>query len=552
MIKPVFIMLILTTNLVLAQSHSTFQTSLGCHDNVSDGFWEDIRNATFRIYFRGATGRGYCTGTLINRDVSDSNLDFYFITARHCVKDIDFNAIHQLSFNYQSPSTNNLATADLNRSTTNSDANGTTQSHSVVGFPDLNGVQYLHQSKIDLIAWYFWGDFALCRIQTPVPPHFNVFFAGWNGAPLLVGQNGDGNCSANLYSATHHPSGDIKKFSRTSAFYNLTTPISVGCVWVTNIVQVLFGWIWQNQTSITQICNYVDNPWYIVPTWCDGTVESGSSGSGLFANNLQYFATLSGGVFQCSTVDVSTYGKFKNVYTASAVRSVLNPSGKLSLDFVGMPGRRITCFQNLVLPGASGVSGEYFPSNQYQSDQTIHLQAVDNITTNGDIHIYNGARYEFSAPNIELDPNFEFVVENGAEFIERSDGCYLNALSSKEKRLESFEETIKTKIRELDLPYRKAFDVEKFKRSHLKTDAASGIYPNPSEGIFKIKSSINDPIVEVQIFDVTGKLHYSGVLTQSELKDALDVKGLNLLNGLYFVTVKGQLIQERFKLVLNK
>jgi len=26
----------------------------------------------------------------------------------------------------------------------------------------------------------FWGDFAMFEILTPVPPHFNIAYAGWN------------------------------------------------------------------------------------------------------------------------------------------------------------------------------------------------------------------------------------------------------------------------------------------------------------------------------------------------------------------------------------
>ncbi len=137
----IVLFLLFTVNL-FSQS---WLTSLSCNVNVNDPFLEnqsrtDIIRATFKINVEGE-----CTGTLINRNTNDADVGFYFIIARHCLFDgsgntIDFNATHELIFNYQSPNENTLLTPESNRGIIME------QSDDVQFF---NGYEYFHESKLD-------------------------------------------------------------------------------------------------------------------------------------------------------------------------------------------------------------------------------------------------------------------------------------------------------------------------------------------------------------------------------------------------------------------
>jgi hypothetical protein len=271
-----------------------------------------------------------------------------------------------------------------------------------------NKYEYAHISKLRLVDSETWGDFALCEILTPLPPHFNVSYAGWNSSLNFSGGiDIMSPCGTPLdYYGIHHPRGDIKKLSTTNDFIKGETPIASGCYVITTVVDVLFGWIWGNSVSTQVICNYVDNPWLTVANWCEGGIENGSSGSGFFDRSGNIIGVLSGGIFECSGfAGITTYGKFRNNYFRSAVKNTLNPSNELLVDLFGLPSRKITCYNSLTLPGVEGVSKHYFPASHYQSDNTIVLQALHELTIADSILVHPGADYRFYAGdviNVEL------------------------------------------------------------------------------------------------------------------------------------------------------
>lgn len=374
------ISIILFHSLLFSQD---FGTSQSCHVN-NQNYWIDLKKANIEATFK-LNIEGNCSATLINRNVPASELGNYFITARHCVKDVDFSKDHYLYFNYQSPTANSDETFLSNRGIISYPQNidntilEQIQSYSL----NENNYEYAHISKLRLVDSEFWGDFALCEILTPLPPHFNVSYAGWNSSLNFSGGiDIMGLCGTPVdYYGVHHPSGDIKKLSTTNHFIKGETPIATGCYVVTTVIDVLFGWIWGNSVSTSLVCNFVDNPWLIVPHWCSGGIENGSSGSGFFNMSGKLTGILSGGIFECSSfAAITTYGKFRNNYFRTTVKNTLNPSNELLVDLVGLPARKITCYHDLTLPGVPGVSNQYFPANHYQADNIITLQALNDIT----------------------------------------------------------------------------------------------------------------------------------------------------------------------------
>jgi hypothetical protein len=100
-------------------------------------------DATFRVIGNG----GACTGTLVNRNVSDAQIGYYFITANHCFGNLEAiggdnpNGIFQFAFNYQSPDGDTWNTHLSNRNTITSYP---MQSLSIAD----NKVNYYHYSKV--------------------------------------------------------------------------------------------------------------------------------------------------------------------------------------------------------------------------------------------------------------------------------------------------------------------------------------------------------------------------------------------------------------------
>jgi hypothetical protein len=73
---------------VLRVQGQNFGAGHPCNVNVnqSQGFRDIVKRATFKITFVGPAA-GNCTGTLVNRDINQNELGFYFIIARHCLID---------------------------------------------------------------------------------------------------------------------------------------------------------------------------------------------------------------------------------------------------------------------------------------------------------------------------------------------------------------------------------------------------------------------------------------------------------------------------------
>lgn len=86
-----------------AQSFGDSETcNVNAQDNGSDyarQYRTAPREATFKYtYTDKGDAQWNCTGTLINRHTNDADVGFYFLTARHCSHDIDYNVEHDTEF----------------------------------------------------------------------------------------------------------------------------------------------------------------------------------------------------------------------------------------------------------------------------------------------------------------------------------------------------------------------------------------------------------------------------------------------------------------------
>jgi len=281
--------------LSIKSSAQSWDESADCHINAQDNgadyarvYRTPPREATVKIRFSDG---GTCTGTLMNRKTGNGNLGFYMLTAKHCTDGVDFNDMHTLYFNYQSPDGNSNNTAITNRGIED-EQSGADPTNPLIFEND--GYEYRHRTQLRLVEDFSWGDFALVEILTPVPPHFNISFAGWNPSLFHNGiQVGTPMDFFEPYIGIHHPRGDIKKLSTAPYIHWNENPIATDCYTITVIIDVLFGWIWGHEISTQVICNWMDNPWFTVLGWQHGTTEPGSSGSGMFNRNNKQIGVLS-------------------------------------------------------------------------------------------------------------------------------------------------------------------------------------------------------------------------------------------------------------------
>jgi hypothetical protein len=495
-------------------------------------FRDDLKRAVFRLYLTEANGVGaYCTGTMINRNTDLGHLGQYFVTAWHCFKSgttcggsvFDFaNQYVTLTFNYQS----------------------TIDEGGLVFSPNQTGSVYSITRKVRLVDHVEcgYGDFAICEILgDPIPPYYNVYYAGWNPNGLFVGSAGSD------YAVIHQPMGDIKSMAVANTVVNngAVNPVSLGCRVVTKLIDAIFGWIWGHRWSTEVVCGYLDVPFagtqVTVPAYVHGLVEEGSSGSALLSPSNRMIGDLSAVVnTSCTGTNTTFYGKLANSYYRQSIKNTLNPSNSWQVDQGGIGGRDMTCYPQVNLDPGSG-SFILYPAGLYQAYNHIDIVSQTTFTTasNKSVIVKANSSFTFQAgQSITFNPGFQ--VENGAEFnaVISPSPCSLNTTA--------YEAQPQARTpRQLDGmagPVYKKFDISKY----LKDSAASAasnftrfiVYPNPSGGAVNIDLFLKtmEPQVALVLYDLNGKPVYSRKFTNLYyLKQPLDLPQLPA--GMYNLVV---------------
>ncbi len=226
--------------------------------------WEDQAKGVAMIV---VNGNGACTGSLVNNTNNDGTA--YFLTANHCFSGSAANWAFRFNWNSPNPvcATNNPST---NGPTNMQTSNGAT-----------------------LRARNAGTDVCLVEINNAPSNAWGIYFNGWDRS---------GTAPTNT-TAIHHPSGDVKKITRSNSAATQSTYGSAQC--------------WR------------------VGTWNLGTTEPGSSGSPLFDQNKRIIGQLYGGSAACSGINPNNqpdyYGRFDISWDGSSssnrLRDWLDPSG---------------------------------------------------------------------------------------------------------------------------------------------------------------------------------------------------------------------------------
>ena len=442
------------------EGRGQFNNDQDCSPGVHDSRFtalEAQKRAVFKYWVVTGAEVKQCTGCLLNQQINGKPRQL-FLTARHCIyggqngegtlRSLDD---FRFFFNFQSPNGDNNTIPGQFPFTQGN--RGDNEENVRYGF--RSSVNLLYVSTVirignDVIPGI---DMALLEINQPIPPHFNVHYAGWKPT-ALVGVGGALNAPMRMF---HHPAGDAKKYAETLYIGKTDNVVASYCHTITKVFDAiirLFG-----GKSVTEVvCDFVDVPQYEIPTFTRGGVRGGTSGSPLFTSLGGVFGVLSANLSPGSSCvkNTASAGKFRNAYSTRNMREALNPNYDKSPNLFGIDGRDIGCYPDNPLR----LSGDYYPASQYQPNGLITISAqndieagrVDSDGRNGitgyvdytganntavrfaatqqtpfgveerRLRVYNGADFEFRAGGVIrlLDG---FSVDRGASFTARIQTC---------------------------------------------------------------------------------------------------------------------------------
>lgn len=321
------------------------------------------------------------------------------------------------------------------------------------------------------------------------------------------------------------------------------------CRVVTKVIDAIIR-LFRRKTVTEQICNLIDN--FPLPARYSaypsvGIVQEGSSGSPLFNSNGKVIGHYSGSgglgkLFSpCAKQEEIWYGKFQNAYADRTVRDWLNPLGNFWVNnFNGLQGRDIVCYERPL-----NLRGRFFPARDYQLENRITIQSRQNI------NIFNNP-----APNATIFlERSEFVIRaaqgivigttpintaqqpigtpaafQGVVFRQGSNVQLIpqTDCGGGGGRSEDTDEDIKIEPRGTQYEQLKSFLLSATQNSPEIFE----VFPNPSEGVFKLRSSF--PIRALRVYDATGKEVFS---QQGNIED-LHLEHLPM--GLYFLRAETQ------------
>lgn len=532
----------------------------GCHVNAQgSGFSYDWRKeiaSTVKINFLGKDGErsGNCSATLVNQATPENELRQILILARHCITegngldndiDVDFNSDqHGVIFHYQSPTDVSGDTPQNNRG--QGGFNATPIANNIPGAIRDEGFRFAHFTSLTRVATNKWGDYLLLEIDDPIPPHYNPYYAGVYNHPMVTPFNSP-------FYGFHHPAGDIKKTSRYPWVSIYDRHIQY-CHLMASVVDLLFGWIWGNNSSVKRFCRHISIPWYSAVADL-GVTEDGSSGSGLFEGaNKRHMGPLSGaGVGGC-TVNAVHYTRNFDHFFDNDIREVLNPDDLLWVDNGGYGGRYRSCYGHLNL------HGYYWPhvGHQATGPNEVDIQSAANIDLARNdqdqarvLWVMNNSSYDLKAAvghtATAAEPMFDqahnLYVEPGAQFTLRVASAPCNTEGKMNYKHISNKEIINQSIERL---VAQGTPEANQKRSVVE------LYPNPAEDHLQLQWPAVTHLDQIKVYDHQGRQIKSMIIPEG--KHRLKVRVSAWPAGLYHLSLlrEGEIVARKKAQIISR
>jgi len=279
----------------------------------------DQGKSVAKYYVTGSGGgTGMCTGTLLNSNSNAQEPPPYFITANHCLNEPSEARSMHFYWNFERTTCGGPAPTTVRETT--------------------GGARLLYTGTRN--------DVTMVRLNAPPPS--GALLSAWTTETVTAGDM--------LY-GLHHPSGDLKKFSR-------------------GIVQGLTNY--QSDASSP-------TGTHIRVIWNAGTTEGGSSGSGLFNSNDELVGTLHGGYASCAaTGRPDWYGRFDQAYPS--LQPWLAPEGGEPPPDDGTP-----LTSGVPVTGSIG-AGEFIVYRiQTEASDTRLLARLTGLSADADLAVFRGS-----------------------------------------------------------------------------------------------------------------------------------------------------------------
>lgn len=331
----------------------TLGASGSCNVNVNcpqGAAHQDVKQSVALIVIGGGT----CSGALLNNTAQDGTQ--LLLTANHCAVGSPAPGQWSFVFNFEF---------------------GGCVGNTGSKVDTLNGATLIQKAAI--------ADYCLVRINPPIPPAFQVYFAGYDatGAQLTN--------SAGI----HHPRGDPRKI----CFDN--EPAGKGT--------------WQGADT-----------WHIFK-WDLGVTEPGSSGSPLFDPNKLVVGQLYGGTAACGNTIDDYYGRLETSVMNSNVAAALDPIGGSPTTLQGVDGSivinvdlaAVSLYSPPVAEVLETISVDFdVASNGSYAPATYGyriLLSTDNLLDDSDVVLDSGVLSTFGLKNV-LTP-IPSVIAPGSYFL---------------------------------------------------------------------------------------------------------------------------------------
>jgi len=255
----------------------------------ADGFplVDNYRDIIRSVAAYSINGNQTCTGFLVNNVNNDGTP--LFMTANHCRVSADRAASVVTYWNYE----NSVCRPVIEGSGADS--------------PNADGSRAIFNTGAELLAAFGGSDVTILRLDDPVNPDANAFFAGWSAEASLP---------RDTMIAIHHPGLREKRIS-----FSFSDPFRT-------------DYLNPNSTPIGSFLG--------IPFWDIGTTEGGSSGSPIFDRFKRVRGQLRGGRAACTNPDASDwYGYFHSSWEGGGtpetrIKDWLDPCGTGTLTIDGL------------------------------------------------------------------------------------------------------------------------------------------------------------------------------------------------------------------------